>query len=68
MPLDLMRQILVLFQVGSNYRGVVGAMLQVVNPNCLLLLLLYSDARLAQVVFHRMSEPMIEKVQSSTLV
>ena len=64
-PLDLMGQILVrssLFRSGalisagvidSGYKGVIGAMLQVVNPHGLLL---FRDARLAQLVFHQMSE------------
>ena len=38
----------------SGYKGAVGAMLQVVNPHGLLL---FRDARLAQMVFHQMSEP-----------
>jgi len=66
MPLDLMGQILVrssLFRSGalmnagvmdSGYAGVVGAMLQVVNPHGLRLI---RDAKLAQIVFHQMSEP-----------
>ena len=66
MPLSLMGQIFVrssLFRSGallsagvmdSGYRGAVGAMLQVVNPHGLLL---FQDARLAQMVFHQMSEP-----------
>ena len=66
MPLSLMGEIFVrssLFRSGallsagvmdSRYRGAVGAMLQVVNP---LGLLLFRDARLAQMVFHQMSEP-----------
>lgn len=65
-PLTLMGQIFVrssLFRSGallsagvmdSGYRGAVGAMLQVVNPHGLLL---FRDARLAQMVFHQMSEP-----------
>ena len=65
-PLDLMGQIFVrssLFRSGallsagamdSGYSGTIGAMLQVVNP---LGLLLFRDARLAQMVFHQMSEP-----------
>ncbi|KAH7125204.1 deoxyuridine 5'-triphosphate nucleotidohydrolase [Dendryphion nanum] len=65
MPLDLMGQILVrssLFRSGalvhagvmdSGYRGAVGAMLQVVNPHGLRLL---RDAKMAQMVFHQMSE------------
>lgn len=66
MPLDLMGQILVrssLFRSGalvhagvmdSGYQGVVGAILQVVNPHGLQLM---RDAKLAQIVFHQMSEP-----------
>jgi dUTP pyrophosphatase len=38
----------------SGYHGAVGGMLQVVNPHGLRL---YRDARLAQIVFHQMSEP-----------
>ena len=65
-PLDLMGQIFVrssLFRssallsagvMDSGYNGTIGAMLQVVNP---LGLLLFRDARLAQMVFHQMSEP-----------
>ena len=65
-PLSLMGQIFVrssLFRSGalvsagvmdSGYRGAVGALLQVVNPHGLVL---YQDARLAQMVFHDMSEP-----------
>ena len=65
-PLSLMGQIFVrssLFRSGallsagvmdSGYTGAVGAMLQVVNPHGLLL---FRDARLAQMVFHQMSEP-----------
>lgn len=65
-PLDLMGQIFVrssLFRSGallsagvmdSGYQGAVGAMLQVVNPQGLIL---FRDARLAQLVFHQMSEP-----------
>lgn len=65
-PLSLMGQIFVrssLFRSGallsagvmdSGYKGAVGAMLQVVNPHGLLL---FRDARLAQMVFHQMSEP-----------
>ncbi|KAI4267935.1 MAG: hypothetical protein L6R35_006808 [Caloplaca aegaea] len=65
MPLDLMGQVFVrssLFRSGallsagvmdSGYKGAVGAMLQVVNPHGLLL---FKDARLAQMVFHQMSE------------
>ncbi len=37
-----------------GYQGAVGAMLQVVNPDGLLL---FRDGRLAQMVFHEMSEP-----------
>jgi len=67
-PLDLMGQIFVrssLFRSGallsagvmdSGYKGAVGAMLQVVNPHGLLL---FRDARLAQIVFHPMSEPVV---------
>jgi len=67
-PLDLMGQIFVrssLFRSGallsagvmdSGYKGAVGAMLQVVNPHGLLL---FRDARLAQIVFHPMSEPFV---------
>jgi len=66
MPLDVMGQILVrssLFRSGalvhagvmdSGYKGVVGAMLQVVNPHGLRLL---RDAKLAQMIFQQMSEP-----------
>ncbi|KAL9124569.1 MAG: hypothetical protein Q9217_006108 [Psora testacea] len=65
-PLSLMGQIFVrssLFRSGallsagvmdSGYKGAVGAMLQVVNPHGLLL---FRDARLAQMAFHQMSEP-----------
>jgi dUTP pyrophosphatase len=65
MPLDVMGQIMVrssLFRSGalitagvmdSGYKGVVGAMLQVVNPYGLTLL---RNAKLAQMVFHQMSE------------
>jgi dUTP pyrophosphatase len=65
MPLDLMAQIFVrssLFRSGalihagvmdSGYEGAVGAMLQVVNPHGLRLI---RDAKLAQIVFHQMSE------------
>jgi len=38
----------------SGYTGAIGAMLQVVSPHGLLL---YRDARLAQIVFYQMSEP-----------
>lgn len=67
-PLGLMGQIFVrssLFRSGallsagvmdSGYKGAVGAMLQVVNPHGLIL---YRDARLAQMVFHQMSEPVV---------
>ncbi|CAF9920087.1 hypothetical protein IMSHALPRED_004812 [Imshaugia aleurites] len=67
-PLDLVGQIFVrssLFRSGallsagvmdSGYKGAVGAMLQVVNPHGLVL---YRDARLAQMVFHQMSEPVV---------
>jgi len=66
MPLSVMGQIFVrssLFRSGallsagvmdSGYKGAVGAMLQVVNPHGLLL---FRDARLAQMAFHQMSEP-----------
>lgn len=66
MPLDLMGQIMVrssLFRSGalmhagvmdSGYKGAIGAMLQVVNPHGLRL---YKDAKLAQIIFHQMSEP-----------
>ncbi|KAF2014011.1 putative dUTPase [Aaosphaeria arxii CBS 175.79] len=65
MPLDLMGQIFVrssLFRSGalisagvmdSGYKGPVGAMLQVVNPHGLRLM---RNAKLAQIVFHEMSE------------
>lgn len=65
-PLSLMGQIFVrssLFRSGallnaglmdSGYKGAVGAMLQVMNPHGLLL---FRDARLAQMAFHQMSEP-----------
>jgi dUTP pyrophosphatase len=65
-PLDLMGQLYVrssLFRAGalvsaglmdSGYRGAVGGLLQVVNPHGLRL---YRDAKLAQVVFHQMAEP-----------
>lgn len=65
-PLDLMGQMFVrssLFRSGallsagvmdSGYKGAVGAMLQVANPHGLLL---FRDARLAQMVFHQLSEP-----------
>ncbi|KAH7392270.1 dUTP diphosphatase [Phaeosphaeria sp. MPI-PUGE-AT-0046c] len=66
MPLDLMGQILVrsslfrsgaLIQAGvmdSGYEGAVGAMLQVLNPHGLRLT---KNAKLAQMIFHQMSEP-----------
>lgn len=66
MPLSMMGQIFVrssLFRSGallsagvidSGYKGAVGVMLQVVNPHGLLL---FRNARLAQMVFHQMSEP-----------
>ena len=38
----------------SGYKGAVGAMLQVVNPHNLLL---FRDARLVQMVFNQLSEP-----------
>lgn len=65
-PLTLMGQIFVrssLFRSGallsagvmdSGYKGAMGAMLQVVNPHGLLL---FRDARLAQMIFHQMCEP-----------
>ncbi|KAH7078204.1 putative dUTP diphosphatase Dut [Paraphoma chrysanthemicola] len=65
MPLDLMGQILVrssLFRSGalihagvmdSGYKGPIGAMLQVVNSHGLRL---FRDAKLAQMVFHQMTE------------
>lgn len=64
-PLDLMGEIFVrssLFRSGatlhagvmdSGYRGAVGALLHVLNPAGLGV---YRDARLAQMVFHQMSE------------
>lgn len=64
-PLDVMGQVFVrssLFRSGalihagvmdSGYEGVLGALLQVLNPAGLRL---YPAARLAQVVFHQMSE------------
>ena len=64
-PLELMGQIFLrssLFRSGatltagvvdSGYEGALGAMLQVVNPHGLTL---YRNARLAQIVFHQMSE------------
>ena len=64
-PLDLMGQIFVrssLFRSGallsagvmdSGYKGAVGALLQVVNLHGIRL---HQDARLAQMVFHEMSE------------
>jgi dUTP pyrophosphatase len=65
-PLDTMGQIFgrsSLFRSGalvnagvmdSGYRGTVGALLQVANPAGLRL---YQNARLAQIVFHLMTEP-----------
>jgi dUTP pyrophosphatase len=65
-PLDVMGQVFVrssLFRSGAlmsagvmdcGYKGAMGALLQVVNPNGLGL---YKNARLAQMVFHEMSEP-----------
>ncbi|KAK2757342.1 hypothetical protein FQN54_004856 [Arachnomyces sp. PD_36] len=65
-PLDVMGQLFVrssLFRSGalldagvmdSGYEGAVGAVLQVLNPSGLRL---YKNARLAQFVFHQMSEP-----------
>lgn len=65
-PLDMMGQIFVrssLFRSGallnagamdSGYKGAVGALLQVVNPQAIRL---WKDARLAQMVLHQMSEP-----------
>lgn len=65
MPLDVMGQVFVrssLWRSGavvtagvmdSGYRGAVGGMLQVVNPHGITL---YENARLAQMVFHEMSE------------
>ncbi|KAF3035269.1 hypothetical protein E8E11_003541 [Didymella keratinophila] len=65
MPLDVMGQVFVrsspwrsgaLVQAGvtdSGYKGAVGAMLQVVNTHGLRLM---RDAKLAQMVFHQMSE------------
>jgi dUTP pyrophosphatase len=64
-PLDVMGQIFVrssLFRSGavihagvmdSGYNGAIGCLLQVVNPHGLRL---WRDARLAQMVFHQMSE------------
>lgn len=64
-PLDVMGQLYVrssLFRSGallnagvldSGYEGAVGALLQVLNPHGLRL---FRDARLAQFVFHQMSE------------
>jgi dUTP pyrophosphatase len=66
MPLDTMGQIFVrssLFRSGallhagvmdSGYRGTIGSLLQVVNPQGLRL---FEHARLAQMVFHTLSEP-----------
>ncbi len=65
-PSSLMGQIFVrssLFRSGallsagvmdSGYKGAMGAMLRVVNPHGLPL---FRDARLAQMAFHQMSEP-----------
>ncbi|KAM5433922.1 putative dUTP diphosphatase [Microsporum ferrugineum] len=65
-PLDVMGQLYVrssLFRSGAllnagvmdaGYNGAVGALLQVMNPAGLRL---YKNARLAQFVFHQMSEP-----------
>jgi dUTP pyrophosphatase len=65
-PLDMMGQIFgrsTLFRSGalvtagvvdSGYRGTIGALLQIVNPSGLRL---YQNARLAQIVFHLMTEP-----------
>ncbi|EME86768.1 uncharacterized protein MYCFIDRAFT_29484 [Pseudocercospora fijiensis CIRAD86] len=65
MPLDIMGQIYVrssMFRSGalvtagvmdSGYKGAIGAMLQVVSPHGLLL---HENARVAQMVFHEMSE------------
>ncbi len=65
-PLSLVGQIFVrssLFRSGallsaglmdSGYKGAVSAMLQIMNPHGLLL---FRDARLAQMAFHQMSEP-----------
>ncbi|GJJ11041.1 hypothetical protein Clacol_005272 [Clathrus columnatus] len=64
-PLDIMGQLYVrssLFRSGalisagvmdSGYKGAIGAMLQVVNPHGIVL---YENAKLAQFVFHQMSE------------
>ena len=64
-PLDVMGQVFVrssLFRSGvtinagvmdSGYEGAVGALMQVLNPTGLRL---YPAARLAQFVFHQMSE------------
>jgi dUTP pyrophosphatase len=64
-PLDLRGQILVrssLFRSGalvtagvldSGYKGVIGALLQVLNPQGIIL---HRDARLAQIVFYQMAE------------
>ncbi|KAK4610394.1 putative deoxyuridine 5'-triphosphate nucleotidohydrolase [Fulvia fulva] len=64
-PLDIMGQVCVrsslwrsgvLLRAGvmdSGYRGAVGAMLQVASPHGITL---YGNARLAQMVFHQMSE------------
>lgn len=65
-PLSVMGQVFVrssLFRSGallsagvmdSGYKGAMGALLQVLNPNGLIL---FRNARLAQMVFHQMSEP-----------
>jgi dUTP pyrophosphatase len=65
-PLDKMGQIFVrssLFRSGallnagvmdSGYNGAVGALLQIVNPYGMRL---WRNARLAQIVFHQMTEP-----------
>ncbi|KAF8880946.1 dUTPase-like protein, partial [Mucidula mucida] len=64
-PRDIMGQLFVrssLFRSGaqihaglmdSGYEGVIGAMLTIANPAGLLL---YTDSRLAQMVFHQMTE------------
>jgi dUTP pyrophosphatase len=79
-PLDVMGQIFVrssLFRSGallnagvmdSGYEGAVGALLQVVNPSGLRL---YKNARLAQFVFHQMTEPVVGyqgKYQGTTVL
>ncbi|KAF7187682.1 putative deoxyuridine 5'-triphosphate nucleotidohydrolase [Pseudocercospora fuligena] len=65
MPLDIMGQIYVrssMFRSGalvtagvmdSGYKGAIGAMLQVISPHGLIL---YENAKVAQMVFHEMSE------------